>query len=77
MSNDLRAPRLLAFYERYLENRDTAGFLASVSQHYRVGTLQRLVQHDRREVRRGAVFALGFLGDFQDNHSLGCAAVGP
>ena len=29
----------------------------------------------RREVRRAAVFALGFLGDFQDNHSLGCALV--
>ncbi len=39
----------------------------------RAGTLQRLAQHPRREVRRAAVFALGFLGDFQDNHSLGCA----
>ncbi len=73
MSNDPRAPRLLAFYEHYLESRDTAGFLAAVSQCYCAGTLQRLVKHDRRGVRRAAVFTLGFLGDFQDNHTLGCA----
>jgi tetratricopeptide (TPR) repeat protein len=63
----------LVLYEKYLENRDTAAFLAAISQCYCAGTLQRLVRHQRREVRRGAVFAMGFLGDFQDNHSLGCA----
>ena len=73
MSNEPRLPRLLADYQRYLENRDSAAFLTTVSQRHTSGTLERLARHERREVRRAAVFALGFLGDYQSNHVLGCS----
>jgi tetratricopeptide (TPR) repeat protein len=32
-----------------------------------------LAKHACREVRRAAVLALGFLGDYNSNHALGCA----
>ena len=73
MSSQPRLPRLLADYQRYLEDRDSAAFLAAVSQRHTSGTLERLARHDRREVRRAAVFALGFLGDYAANHVLGCS----
>jgi tetratricopeptide (TPR) repeat protein len=44
-----------------------------VSQVYTPGTLERLVEHDSVEVRRGAVLALGFLGDYRINAALGRA----
>ena len=73
MTDKLRMPRLLGFYSRYVEDRDTAAFVKDVSPRYNGGTLQRLAQHSRREVRRGAVFALGLIGEYETNHTLGCA----
>jgi tetratricopeptide (TPR) repeat protein len=66
-------PHLLGFYAKYLEDRDTAAFVKDVLWRYNSGTLQRLAQHGRREVRRGAVFALGLMGGYDANHTLGCA----
>jgi tetratricopeptide (TPR) repeat protein len=63
----------LAFYQEYLDQRDSSGMMREVSAHYSAGTLERLVRHPQREVRRAAVFALGVLGDYGANHALGCA----
>jgi tetratricopeptide (TPR) repeat protein len=68
-----RKPYLLALYHEYLEKQDSASFASRVSNWYGSGTLERLVRHDTREVRRAAAFALGLLGDYNSNHALGCA----
>jgi tetratricopeptide (TPR) repeat protein len=69
----MRSPRLLDLYEMYLDNQDSAGFINRVAAHYTQGTLQRLARHPFREVRRAAVLALGFLGDYFCNHTMGRA----
>ncbi len=73
MTDKPRMPHLLGCYVQYLVDRDTAAFVSGVSPRYNAGTLQRLAQHGRREVRRGAVFALGLIGGYDANHTLGCA----
>jgi tetratricopeptide (TPR) repeat protein len=72
-SEKARSPFLTVLYEQYLDNQDSAGLSSEVSQFYTPGTLQRLAVHPQREVRRAAVLALGFLGDYEVNHSLGRA----
>jgi tetratricopeptide (TPR) repeat protein len=54
-----------------LEDQDSAGFIRDVSRAYTTGTLQRLAEHDVREYRRAAVLALGFLGDYEVNATMG------
>jgi tetratricopeptide (TPR) repeat protein len=61
----------LDLYEKYLDNQDSAGYIHGVSARYMQGTLQRLARHQFREVRRAAVLALGFLGDYHCNHTIG------
>ena len=73
VSDELRQPRLLTFYQDYLERPDCRIFSTQVGQRYAVGTLQRLASHSRREVRRAAVLALGCLGDYESNSTLGTA----
>lgn len=74
MSSDPpRLPFLSILYERYLEEQDSAAFISKTSQSYTQGTLQRLAEHPRAEVRRSAVLALGFLGDYETNHVVGRA----
>jgi tetratricopeptide (TPR) repeat protein len=68
-----RLPSLLDLYEDYLERQDAADFTGRASQRYTCGTLQRLSRHYRREVRRAAVLALGYLGGYDANHTLGRA----
>jgi len=68
-----RTPFLSRLYRRYLNNQDAAGFISKVSRRYTPGTLQRLVYNHNREVRRAAVLALGFIGDYSANHSMGRA----
>jgi tetratricopeptide (TPR) repeat protein len=68
-----RRPRLLAFYQRYLDHQDGARFGAQVSRYYTQGTLQRLAGDESCLIRRGAVLALGLLGDYEANHTLGLA----
>jgi len=72
-SNKRRTPFLSVLYELYLDSQDSARFISKVSKVYSLGTLQRLARHDAREVRRAAVLALGFIGDYTANHTLGCA----
>ena len=69
----LRSPLLSILYEQYLDNQDPGVFGQKVSRCYSPGTLQRLVKHHLREVRRAAVLAIGFIGDYGSNHVLGCA----
>lgn len=60
-------------YREYLDSQDSAAFVRRVSQSYTPGTLQRLAGSPQREVRRAAVLALGFVGDYGVNHTLGRA----
>jgi len=69
-----RIPLLEQLYRDYLVSQDSAAFIRSVSRRYLLGTLERLAEHGRRETRRAAVLALGFLGDFRSaNDVLGRA----
>ena len=68
-----RKSHLHAVYERYLESRDTVGFVYTVSKRYTAGTLQRLAAQPDPKVRCAAVLALGYVGDFEVNHTVGRA----
>jgi tetratricopeptide (TPR) repeat protein len=72
-TNPVRSPSLLILYQQYLSHQDSSCFVRETSSLYSNGTLQRLARHACREVRRAAVLALGFLGDYESNHTLGCA----
>lgn len=66
-----RLPLLLPLYERYLDDQDAQAFVRDVSQWYAPGSLERLAAHPARKVRRAAVLALGLLGDYAVNATLG------
>jgi len=68
-----RIPHLLRLYRQYLDNQDSAALGRNVSQTYTQGTLQRLAEHPDCQIRRGAVLALGLLGDYEANATLGRA----
>ena len=68
-----RTPLISNLYDKYLNDQDTAGLISKVSCHYTSGTLQRLTGHGNSKVRRAAVLALGFVGDYSENHTLGRA----
>jgi len=68
-----RSPRLSDLYQQYLDDHDSAGFVRRTSQSYTQGTLERLSEHESREIRRAAVLALGFLGDYGANPVMGRA----
>ncbi len=63
---------LLSYYQRYLNDGETAQFIAAVARKYSVNTLQRLVASGDRFSRRAAALALGLLGNV---HS--CSVLGP
>ena len=73
-SESRRVPLLADLYQQYLDRHDPADFAERASRAYTQGTLQRLSEHDCRQVRRAAVLALGFLGDYEANHVMGRAA---
>ena len=73
MSDARRQPRILGFYRDYLDRPDCRAFASRVSDFYTVGTLERLADHPRREMRRAAVLALGCVGDYDTNPTLGAA----
>lgn len=60
-------------YLKYLQDRDTARFIDSVSRRYAIGTLHRIAEHGRRLSRRAAVLSVGLLGQFESNEILGQA----
>jgi tetratricopeptide (TPR) repeat protein len=66
-------PRLLEYYQEYLDTEDQSAFVAEVRAHYEVATLERLLAAESRYVRRAAAAALGFVGDYSSNAALGKA----
>ena len=62
---------LLRSYHRYLNDVDTARFIASIASHYSVGTLHRLVLCGDTYSRRAAALALGLISDTRSNPVLG------
>ncbi|MBM3999887.1 MAG: tetratricopeptide repeat protein [Planctomycetes bacterium] len=68
-----RVPRLVRLYHRYLLEEDSARFIRSVADYYMTPTLARLAGAGDRTVRRAAVMALGYLGDYQVNSTMGRA----
>lgn len=68
-----RSTRLEQFYHKYLQNERSADFIAAVSEHYSNETLKRLAVAGNRVVRRAAVLALGFLGNYDANEVVGRA----
>ncbi len=73
MSDATTKAALDEFYQQYLIEQEAASFIKLVSRKYTVGTLQRLADHPRRETRRAAVLALGFVGGYESNTVLGLA----
>jgi tetratricopeptide (TPR) repeat protein len=67
VSDKRRHPLLDRLYLRYLDDEDSAGFIAAVSKHYSIATLERLADCGQYLARRGAVLALGYLGGFASN----------
>ena len=59
----IRYSVLLRFYQRYLNDGETARFIASVARHFTVGTLQRLLTNGDTYSRRAAALALGLIGN--------------
>jgi tetratricopeptide (TPR) repeat protein len=70
-------PKLIFFYEEYLEDGDVERFVAKTGGVYLQGTLCRLLAHGEPRVRRAAALALGFLGDYRSNAALGEALRDP
>jgi tetratricopeptide (TPR) repeat protein len=68
-----RRSLLERLYRDYLEHEDTPRFLNLVSQRYANSTLERLALAGDRNERRAAVLALGFLGNYDSNNTLGKA----
>jgi tetratricopeptide (TPR) repeat protein len=73
----IRRPILAELYEQFLADRDQAAFVHRVAERYHSPTLERLVLHSSRWVRRAAVLALGAIADFSSNTVLGHALVDP
>jgi Flp pilus assembly protein TadD len=65
-----RHPLIDRLYLRYLDDEDSAGFITAVSRSYAVETLERLAASGQRLTRRGAVLALGFLGEYPSSQVL-------
>ena len=72
-----RSPILDRFYSRYLNDEDSASFIASVCGAYTIGTLERLGVGGSRVTRRAAILALGFVGDYSQNAILGTSLSDP
>ena len=71
--NAIRYPILTKFYQRFLSEENSACFIKNVSDNYMIGTLQRLYSSGDRNTRRAAILAIGFLGDFSLNETIGGA----
>jgi tetratricopeptide (TPR) repeat protein len=70
-----RQPLLARLYHRYLEDENSAAFVAAVSRHYLPCSLERLASGGDHVARRASIMALGFLGDYTHNAVLGRALI--
>jgi tetratricopeptide (TPR) repeat protein len=68
-----RQPVLLRFYRRFLDDQESASFIAATSASYNCGTLERMASSGGMHQRRAATLALGFIGDYNCNATLGRA----
>jgi tetratricopeptide (TPR) repeat protein len=73
MKKPANTPRLDHLYHRYLDTEESAAFIQSVSEHYLLSTLERLAAAGQHVTRRAAVLAIGYLGSFSHNATLGRA----
>jgi tetratricopeptide (TPR) repeat protein len=73
----LRHPVLLDLYDQFLADEDSAAFIHRVNLRYTQSTIQHLIEHSHRMVRRAAVLTLGYLGTYEANHALGRALTDP
>ena len=64
-------PLLDSFYLRFLATERSSEFIYNVSRHYTISSLEKLAEGGDRITRRGAVLAVGFLGDYSSNPVLG------
>ena len=71
--NFIRYPKLTKLYQHFLSDEDSAQFIKNVSDSYLVGTLERLYESGDRITRRAAILAIGFLGDYSLNETMGQA----
>ena len=69
----LRSPLIVAQYQKYLNDQDSAAFIKAVARRYTSSTLERLAQAGDRAARRGAILAIGYLGDYSSNEIVGRA----
>jgi tetratricopeptide (TPR) repeat protein len=69
--NQPRQPVLSQLFQRYLSDENTARFIADVSQHYTIGSLERLAEYGDRMCRRASTMALGFMANYSSNAVLG------
>ncbi|MEM1305803.1 MAG: HEAT repeat domain-containing protein, partial [Planctomycetota bacterium] len=69
------SPIVVDFYQRYLDDQDSAAFVKRVARVYTCATLERLAVSGDRLGRRAAVLALGFMGDYTSNAVLGRALI--
>lgn len=73
----LRYPMLDKFYQQFLTEENSADFIQSVARTYNLVSLERLARYGAPVSRRAAVLAIGFLGNFENNESLGRALNDP
>ncbi len=73
MSDKFRYPALDRYYQRYLEDENTADFIRYVSAHYSIGTLTRLADCGQTISRRAAVLMIGYVGTYSENEVMGQA----
>lgn len=69
----LRYPMLDKFYQQFLTEENSADFIQSVARNYNMATLERLARWGAPGTRRGAILAIGFLGTFANNETMGLA----
>ena len=70
---DRRTPILLKYYGAYLDDLDSAAYVARITQTYYLATLERLAAHGDINQRRAAILAITFVGDYSCNATMGQA----
>ena len=73
----LRYSMLERYFQQFLSDEDSASFIRQTSESYTIGTLEKLAHVGGRITRRASILAIGFLGDFHQNETMGQALVDP
>ena len=72
-SSKPRIPVIEKNFRQFLRDENTASFIRTVSENYTESTLQRLARCKSRAARRAAILALGFVGGYGSNATVGRA----